>query len=260
MDAPPTQDRVCVNRIDPSSTMLRMSIALKVEYAHDRKIRQRNKVYYRINHLPIWIFVFFLAPGPLTFDLFAKGGNTDHWLWLLLVLCGTAIAGSFGQLPGVEPRPYILRFNEDKPNPLYRRVCYTFAWNALVSFASLNLTGLVVAVVSRRWLLKQIYTYGYVPAFLLVMLAGVCGVLPRARRSTRGEGHERRYFYGAVWSVTLAQTVLLILWKTLPKTHATDIEKLTAYLAVLLAVAVVSTFGLLPRTRPILAGEVMIAD
>jgi hypothetical protein len=237
-----------------------MSIALKVEYAHHRKIRSRNKAYYRINHLPIWIFVFFLAPGPLTFDLFAYGGSVNHWLWLFLVLMGTGAAGYFGQLPGVEPRPYILRFNEDKPNPLYRRVCYTFAWNALLSFALLNLTGLIAAVVIGRWQMKQIYTYGYLPLFLVILLAGISGLLPRARRSTKGEGHERRYFYGAVWSVTLAQIALLILWKTLPQNHAADIEKLTAYLAVLLAVAIVSTFGLLPRTRPILPGEIMIAD
>jgi hypothetical protein len=237
-----------------------MSIALKVEYAHQRKIRERNKTYYRVNHLPIWIFVFFLAPGPLTFDLFAHGGNINHWLWLGVVLAGTAIAGYFGQLPGVEPRPYILRFNEDKPNPLYRRVCYSFAWNALLSFATLNLAGLVVAVASEQWMMKQIYWYGYPPVFLLIMLAGVCGLLPRARRSTKGEGFERRYFYGAVWSVTIAQTALLLLWKTLPKNHDTDLEKLIAYVAVLAAVAIVSTFGLLPRTRPILPGELMVAD
>lgn len=237
-----------------------MSIALKVEYAHQRQIRQRNKIYYRINHLPIWIFVFFLAPGPLTFELFANGSNVTHWLWLLLVLSGTALAGFYGQLPGVEPRPYILRFSEDKPNPLYRRICYTFAWNALLSFATLNLIGLIVALVTRRWLLKQTYTYGYLPVFLLILLAGICGLLPRARRSTRREGHERRYFYGAVWSVTAAQTALLLLWKTLPKTHAADIEKFTAFVSVLLAFAFVSAFGLLPRTRPILPGEVIIAD
>jgi hypothetical protein len=237
-----------------------MSIALKVEYAHERKIRQRNKVYYRINHLPIWIFVFFLAPGPLTFDLFANGGNLNHWLWLGVVLLGTAIAGYFGQLPGVEPKPYILRFNEDKPNPLYRRICYSFCWNALVNFALLNLAGLIGAVVTGHWMMKQIYSYGYFPIFVIVLLAGIAGILPRARRSTKGEGFERRYFYGAVWSVTFAQTSLLILWKTLPKNHDTDVEKLVAYLAVLTAVAAVSTFGLLPRTRPILPGEIMIAD
>lgn len=237
-----------------------MSYALKVEYAHQRKIRARNKIYYRVNHLPIWIFVFFLSPGPLTFDLFAYGGNLSHRLWLMLVLIGTGIAGSLGQLPGVEPRPYILRFNEDKANPFYRRICYSFAWNALLSFAALNLAGLVVAVATGRWLLKQIYAYGYLPVFLLVMLAGLCGILPRARRSTKGEGHERRYFYGAVWAITLAQTTLLILWKALPKNHATDIEKLISFLFVLAALAIASAFGLLPRTRPILPGEVMVAD
>ena len=46
-----------------------------------------------------------------------------------LVLVGTGIAGLFGQLPGVEPRPYIIRFTEDRPNPLYRRICYTMAWS-----------------------------------------------------------------------------------------------------------------------------------
>jgi len=237
-----------------------MSYALKVEYAHQRKIRSRNKVYYRINHLPIWIFVFFLAPGPLTFELFANGGGVQHRLWLSVVLIATAIAGFFGQLPGVEPRPYILRFNEDKLNPLYRRICYSFAWNALLNFATLNLAGLVVAVVNRRWVLKQIYGYGYFPVLLVILGAGICGMLPRARRSTKGEGYERRYFYGAVWSVTLAQLTLMILWKSLPKTHVTDIEKLAAYVLVLVAVAVASVAGLLPRTRPILPGEVMIAD
>lgn len=244
----------------PVVRCVRMSYALKVEYVNKKKIRVRNKVYYRINHLPIWIFVYFLAPGPLTFDLFAYGGNWMHRTWLAAVLVGTAIAGYFGQLPGVEPKPYILLFNEDKPNPLYRRICYSFAWNALLNFAVLNLAGLVVAVATRRWIMNQIYLRGYLPVFVIIMLAGVAGVLPRAGWSTKREGFERRYFYGAVWAVTLAQTTLLILWKTLPKTHVTDIEKLVVYLAVLIGVGSVAAFGLLPRTRPILPGELMVAD
>lgn len=63
-------------------------------------------------------------------------------LWLGAVLLGTGVAGLRGKLPGVEPKPYILRFTEDKPNPLYRRVCYTLAWSDLISFAFLNLSGL----------------------------------------------------------------------------------------------------------------------
>ena len=44
-----------------------------IEFDTDRQIRYRNKLYYRFNHWPIWIFVFFIAPGPLTFDLFERG-------------------------------------------------------------------------------------------------------------------------------------------------------------------------------------------
>ena len=56
--------------------------AIPVEYASQRKIRERNKLYYRVNHWPIWIFVFFIAPGPLTFDLFERGFDARMTLWL----------------------------------------------------------------------------------------------------------------------------------------------------------------------------------
>lgn len=237
-----------------------MFYALKVEYVNKKKIRARNTVPYRISHLPIWIFVYFLAPGPLTFDLFAYGGNWMHRVWLAVVIAGTAIAGYFGQLPGVEPKPYILLYNENKPNPLYRRICYSFCWNAILNFAVLNLTGLVVAVATGHWILDRIYSRGYFPVLAIVLLAGILGILPRAGTSTKGESYERRYFYGAVWSVTLAQITLLVLWKSLPKTHVTDIEKLIAYVAVLMVTGTASAFGFFPRTRPVLPGELMVAD
>jgi hypothetical protein len=63
-----------------------------------------------------------------------------------------------------------------------------------------------------------------------------------------------------VWAVTLAQTVLLVLWKALPKTHATDVVKLVTYVVVLAGVGVAAVLGRLPRTRPILPGELMVAD
>ena len=233
---------------------------MRVEYASQRKIRERNKVAYRFAHWPIWIWVFFIAPGPLTFELFAHGGSSRTLRWLLLVFAGTGAAGLFGQLPGVEPRPYILRFSEDKPNPLYRRICYTFAWNALLSFAALNLAGILVAAITGRWYLRQIYHYGYLPAFLIVMALGFAGLLPRVKSSTKGEGTERRYFYGAVWAVTTAQILLLVLWKIMPRGHAGDVLKLLVFLASLIALATVATLGLLPRTRPILPGEMIVAD
>src|SRR5205085_9015446 len=149
-----------------------MAVApIPVEYASRRHIRERNKLYYRFNHWPIWIFVFFIAPGPLTFDLFARGFDRRMALWLGAVVIGTGIAGLRGRLPGVEPKPYILRFTENRPNPLYRRVCYTFAWSAVAVFALLNIGGLAVAIVTSKWYLRQIYLYGYFPLAIAIWIA-----------------------------------------------------------------------------------------
>jgi hypothetical protein len=237
-----------------------MAYSMKVEYAEARKIRERNKVRYRLAHWPIWIWVYFLAPGPLTFDLFAHGGSGRNVIWLLLVIVATGIAGYFGQLPGVEPRPYILRFTEDKPNPLYRKICYTFAWNAVLTFTLLNLAGLIIAVVTGKWVMKQIYLQAYFPVCAVVLLLGLLGWLPRVGRSTKGEGIERRYFYGAVWAAVISQTVLLLLWKTLPRSPATDQLKLAAFVLCLCGVGAAAAFGMLPRTRPIVPGQLMVAD
>ena len=232
----------------------------RVEHAAARKIRERNTRLYRLAHWPIWIWVFFLAPGPLTFTLFAHGFGRGNLVWLSAVLLGTGTAGLRGQLPGVEPRPYILRFDEDKPNPLYRRVCYTFAWNAVLSFALLNLSGLVIAAATGHWYMKQIYQYAYLPFCGLILLLGVAGLLPRVRPSTKGEGTERRYFYGSVWAVTVAQTILLVLWKALPQTRAASLVKLGIYAGALLLMGLAASRGTLPRTRPIVPGELMVAD
>jgi hypothetical protein len=237
-----------------------MAYSVKVEYAHERKMRQRNTPGYRAAHWPIWIWVFFLAPGPLTFDLFARGGSVNNMIWLGTVLALTGIAAFYGKLPGAEAAPYILRFTEDRPNPLYRRICYTFAWNALLNFALLNLAGLAVAAVTGTWYMKQIYARGYTALLIAILALGAIGMLPRVRRSTQGEGWERRYFYGTVWAVTAAQIVLLILWKTFPRTHTADIVKLAIYCAILAVMGLAAAYGRLPRTRPILPGELMVAD
>jgi hypothetical protein len=233
---------------------------MRYEYAGERRMRERNKKMYRVAHWPIWIWVFFLAPGPLTFDLFEHGPSARNIAWLVAVMIATGIAGIFGQLPGVEPRPYILRFTEDKPNPLYRRICYTFAWSDVITFALLNLTGLVIAAVTGSWILKQIYVYAYFPVYLAILALGALGILPRVRPSTKGEGTERRYFYGSVWAVTLAQALLMALWKLLPRSHIGDIVKLVVYVISLTLLGFAARSGLLPRTRPILPGELMVAD
>jgi hypothetical protein len=234
--------------------------AIPVEYASHRKIRERNKLYYRFNHWPIWIFVFFIAPGPLTFDLFESGFDRRAASWLAVVVAATGVAGLRGRLPGVEPRPYIIRFTEDRPNPLYRRVCYTVAWSEAVTFAVLNIVGLGIAVVSGRWYLEQIYRAAYFPLAGSIWVLGALGRLPRVKASTKGEGHERRYFYGTVWAVCWAQPALWALWKLLPMGRLFDAVKLCVFIGILGYVGYLARLGRLPRTRPIVPGEIAVSD
>jgi hypothetical protein len=234
--------------------------AERIELASDRRIRERNKINYRLAHWPIWIWVFFIAPGPLTFDLFERGFDSRMALWLGTVLVGTGIAGLFGQLPGVEPRPYIIRFTEDRPNPLYRRICYTIAWSEAIAFAVLNISGLLLAIATGTWQLKQLYEAWYFPIAGSVWLLGALGWLPRVRPSTQGEGHERRYFYGSVWAVAIAQPILGVLWKVLPQTRISDAIKLVIFVSILAYVGNMARRGLLPRTRPIVPGELAVSD
>jgi hypothetical protein len=234
--------------------------SLYIERDTDRKIRHRNKLYYRVNHWPIWIFVFFIAPGPLTFDLFERGFDIRLLTWLGVVLAGTGIAGLFGKLPGCEPRPYIIRFTEDRPNPLYRRICYTTAWGEVIAFALLNTTGLAYALATGEWHLKQMYASAYFPIAGTMWLLGALGQLPRVKRSTKGEGHERRYFYGSVWAVTIAHPVLWLLWKIVPQGRTGDAMKLLVFVGILALVGQMSRRGLLPRTRPIVPGELAVSD
>ena len=160
----------------------------------------------------------------------------------------------------LEHRPYILRFDEDKPNPLYRRVCYTFAWNAVLNYALLNIAALVYAVATGLWRMKQIYYSAYAPICAAILLLGILGKLPRVGRSTKGEGWERRYFYGSVWAVTAAQTILLVLWKTLPLNSTGSLIKLVVFVGVLAIFGIAAARGILPRTRPIVPGELMVSD
>ncbi|MFN2445351.1 MAG: hypothetical protein ABR606_07190 [Vicinamibacterales bacterium] len=236
------------------------SAAIRVDLDTDRKLRSSNKLYYRFNHWPIWIFVFFIAPGPLTFDLFDRGFDTRMALWLGVVLAGTGIAGLLGRLPGCEPAPYILRFTEDRPNPIYRRLCYTVAWGEVIAFASLNTVGLAVAVVTGEWHSRQIYDAAYFPVAGTVWLLGALGYLPRVKASTAGEGHERRYFYGSVWAVTTAQLALWLMWKVFPPGTAGDAVKLAIFIAILVGMGRLARRGSLPRTRPIVPGEWAVSD
>ena len=244
----------------PPSYEQQLGHARRVEFASDRRIRERNKVSYRLAHWPIWIWVFFIAPGPLTFDLFESGFDGRMLRWLAVVLIGTGIAALRGKLPGVEAAPYIIRFTEDRPNPLYRRVCYTVAWSEVIAFAVLNIVGLVYAIATGEWRLRQMYEAAYFPIVVPIWMLGAIGMLPRVKRSTQGEGHERRFFYGSVWAVCVAQPVLWLLWKVVPQTTTGDAFKLAVFVGILAWMGNLARLGLLPRTRPIVPGEIAVSD
>jgi hypothetical protein len=177
-----------------------------------------------------------------------------------VIAVGTAIAAFFGKLPGTEAKPYVLLYGEDTPNPIHRRICYTVAWGDIISYALLNFITLVDAVVGGVWHSTQIFARGYFPIVGVVWLLGIAGRLPRARKSTQGEGVERRQFYGAVWAVSAWQVLLLILWKVLPVAPETTLLKFAVYSAVLMGKGHLARRGLLPRTRPILPGTRAAAD
>ncbi len=230
------------------------------ELAEVGRVRRTNTIWYRLAHWPIWIWVFFIAPGPLTFDLFAQGVDGRIAAWLAIVIIGTGIAGWLGKLPGVEPEPYILRFTEDRPNPLYRRVCYTFAWSAAIVFGVLNLAGLMWAISTGEWRMRQIYDAAYFPLAGLVWILGAAGRLPRVKRSTRHEGHERRFFYGTVWAACVAQPILLVLWKWLPHARWADVVKLCVFTGTLAVMGELARRGRLIRTRAVKPGELAGSD
>lgn len=176
--------------------------------------RERNKQYYRVLHAPIWIWVFWVLPGwPLTYDLYTRGPDRRHWIWLAIVVAVVAWRGFRGRIPGCEQRPYINFYGVHQPNLWYRVVCYTSAWIDLLVPYTLNLAGLVVASINGRWMLRDLYRYGYYPLALAVVLATLLDVTPRARRDTFGEGVERAWFYVAIWTVVPTQVINWAAWR-----------------------------------------------
>ena len=223
------------------------------------RFRERNKIAYRLAHWPIWIFVFFIAPGPLTFDLLEHGFDARIVAWLSAVLLATGIAGLQGRLPGVEPKPYILRFTEDKPNPLYRRICYTAAWTDLITFAILNLSGLLYAVAAGMWRLRQIYDHAYFPLAIGLWICGAIGILPRVRPSTKGEG-ARAVTSMARSGLSAQRSQCSVCFGKLCLGRGADLTKLAAFTGILAVAAYLAYRGKLPRTRPIVPGEWAVSD
>src|SRR3989449_10251205 len=106
----------------------------------------------------------------------------------------------------------------------------------------------------------QIYDAAYFPIAIAIWVFGALGLLPRVKPSTKGEGDERRYFYGTVWAVCWAQAALWLMWKVLPRTRVGDSLKLAIFLGILAFAGLLAKRGRLPRTRPIVPGEIAVSD
>ena len=115
-------------------------------------------------------------------------------------------------------------------------------------------------IVTGEWHLKELYRYAYFPIAGLIWILGGLGRLPRVKPSTKGEGHERRYFYGSVWAVCFAQPALWLMWYIVPRGRAGDALKLVIFVAILAFVGNLARLGKLPRTRPIVPGEIAVSD
>lgn len=198
--------------------------------ASTRDRRRGNSLAYRWAHWPIWAGVFFILPGPWIVRLLAEGFGLEHAMWLSLVVFSTVLAGLLGKLPGMERTPYVVRIGEDKPNPLYRRICYTAAWIGILTYLALNLAGLVDVLAGGVWHLQKMYRVAYFPVAGVVCVLGTLGLLPMAKRSIGGEAAERRSFYGLLFAVAASQPILGILSEVLQQTRATYAIELTVFL------------------------------
>jgi hypothetical protein len=63
-----------------------------------------------------------------------------------------------------------------------------------------------------------------------------------------------------VWAVCWAQPALWLMWKGLPRTRIGDTVKLLVFLGILVFVGHLARLGRLPRTRPIVPGEIAVSD
>jgi hypothetical protein len=222
--------------------------------ARMRKVveRKRNKNYYRILHVPLWILVFWILPGQLTQDLFSHGPDHRHWVWLAIVSLFCAWRGFVGGLPGCEPQPYITHYGENKPNLLYRVVCYAAAWIDLLVPFTINLTALTIASLTGRWMIYSLYAQLYYILVAAIVMATVLNWTPRAKRSVRGEGTEKAWFFAAVWTVVPTEIAAWAMWR-LGRSFGLsaarlDHARLATFLFVSATFLTLGLLGRLPRT------------
>lgn len=83
-------------------------VGMLVEFVSERKICDRNKIYYCVSYWLIWVWVFFIVLGFFIFDLFDVGFDLWMVVWFGVVFIGIGVVGLRGRLFGVELRSYII--------------------------------------------------------------------------------------------------------------------------------------------------------
>ena len=165
--------------------------------------------------------MFFIAPGPLTFDLFERGFDARTADVAGVVLVGTGdrrpARPAAGLRAGALHHPVHRGSAESAVSP--RLLHDGVGRGRGVRGAEHRRPGLgrrhrrVAAEADVRGRVLPDRRHG-----LAARRAWDC--LPRVKPSTQGEGHERRYFYGSVWAVAIAQPVLWLLWKVAARRRA----------------------------------------
>ena len=197
------------------------------------RFRERNKISYQVAHWPIWIFVFFIAPGPLTFDLFDHGFDARIGVWLGAVLLATGIAGVARPLAGRRTKAVHPALHGGQTESTVPPVCYTAAWSDLIAFAILNLAGLIYAVATGTWRLRQIYDHAYFPLAIALWIWAHSGSCHASARRPRAKARSAAIFTGRCGPCAAAEPVLGVLWKILPRSHAADRDKLAVFAGIL---------------------------
>jgi len=180
-----------------------------------------------------------------------EGGKRVSWVELYLDLIFVLAVGGLA---------HIIEAHPNMPHVWMTLGLFVTLWWTWIGFAVLNLVGLAFAIATGHWRLRQIYEYAYLPLVIVVWICGALGRLPRVGSSTKGEGTERRYFYGVVWAVCAAEPTLGLLWRVLPRSRVGDVLKLAVFAGILTCMGYWAKRGLLPRTRPIVPGEWAISD
>ena len=172
--------------------------------------------------------------------------------------------GIMGRLPGSEVVPYITHLGEDKPNPLYRVVCYSVAWIDLLAPFTINLTALVIVSITGKWMIYSLYGVFYYSLVGIIALATILNITPRARRSVRDDGAEKAWFYLAVWVVVPTQVAAWTMWRMGRfmgiSGRGLNLLRLGTFVVISLLFFTLGLLEKLPRTRRYAVSECPIGE